>query len=551
MDHRPGSSGIVCDQAVFTCMRSAVGQGYRILATSPGLQRSESAEIATRAPSGDGLCGDAPGECGVSFSALSTGRYALLYSVYAGKEPTGRGGQRTLTRAFVFDAETLAGFHNNPFDVLRAIAAHRSLDAEPDLDRSATTLPQVPLVLRTRPPALDVFARAVGQIGDAWIASILERLLAGEKLVVSAGGDLMALAETIVLSLPSPLRPVLPLSVNLRFSVARMARLNLVRGEAARVQQLARGREIGFLDLESAAPHGTPARDPDREPSPAAPPRPAVRPPALPPNHPLARARRLAAGSRPAAAVAPAPAVNVPPRVTDPWALAAQRYLATARSKELVALTSERFTDADIDAIEQIGGACVDLDNLRTADIGELIDTAAAYANTPAASPLSEELSRQIVRQARERMESRIHDAGRDGLAALWHEMTASSRALQQRNEPADSGASRFADDLALQMIMRMSALAPVQAAGMVFDAADTERFVRSAGQFDRIRADVLAAIARWAAEVVRAGIEQARAVLLDWHRRFPTDTQAAELAVQLEKRLADEGTTADKGATE
>ncbi|MBN1488521.1 MAG: hypothetical protein JXA69_01270, partial [Phycisphaerae bacterium] len=118
-----GAKVVGIDQAIFTCIRTPMGQGYRVVAASRGLRAKESSEIVTHAPSGDGLCDEGPEPVGISFYPLQSGRFCILHSRYAGAEPTGRGGQRAYTRAFVLDAEQLARFGNSPFQVLRAAYA--------------------------------------------------------------------------------------------------------------------------------------------------------------------------------------------------------------------------------------------------------------------------------------------------------------------------------------------------------------------------------------------------------------------------------------------
>ena len=89
------SASVTCDQAIYTCIKSPTGQGYRIISASPGLEPSERGEILRRTPAVNGLCIDDADAIGVSFFPLSSGRHAILHTCHAGMEPTGRGGRRT------------------------------------------------------------------------------------------------------------------------------------------------------------------------------------------------------------------------------------------------------------------------------------------------------------------------------------------------------------------------------------------------------------------------------------------------------------------------
>jgi len=355
------SAAVTCDQAIFTCIRSALGQGYRIVAASSGLHHTESAEIASRSPSGDGLCDNTPAAFGVAFAPLSTGRYAVLHSTYAGKEPTGRGGLRAYTRAFILSDDALRRFHNNPFDVLRAAEAAGLLrvDLAP-----ARTLPPARLVAGTR-RAGSCFAPALERVGHAWIAHCVEKLLSNETVIVHAAGDLPAVAEAVLLSMPGILRPAIPLSAGIRFSIARLGRLTVLNGEAARTQQAVRGRSLTFADTTRTPPH--------------------------PPEH--------------------------------PWALAVQQFLTSARTDHLLSLTGDAFNEADVAELERIGNACLDLHNLDTAQPAEVIDTAAVYLDRPVRCPLGETLSRRIIERARGRLNILLSQADAVELAGIWRDL--------------------------------------------------------------------------------------------------------------------------------
>jgi len=357
---------VLCDQAVFTSARSPLGpQGYRIIAAGEHLSSRECSEIVTHAPSGDGLCDDAPAAEGLAFYRLSSGRCCVLHSRYAGKEPSGRGGRRTYTLAFVLDEAGFARFHGNPFEVVRAA---RSLGA---LNQEVTTrpsLPQLRLPCPPRPGGAASVDRSVAGIGARWISHLAGRLLDGQTIIADTEMDRLALAEAVVLVIPAPLRSSVSLAANLRFSVGRCGRLTVVREDVGRMRQLMRGREVWVERI-----------GPDRGPP-------------APPDH--------------------------------PWAALAERFLCRGRQGRLLDLAAQ-FGPDDVAAIDRIVAACIDLDNMESASAAELVDTAAAWLDRRQTSPLERKLAETLLANVRERLESAAGRTAEEDLVDFWHELLA------------------------------------------------------------------------------------------------------------------------------
>ena len=102
---------LTCDHAIFTSIRTPMGEGYRIVSASRGLRGDEKQAITRFSPSHEGLCiaekptTDVAGAEGVAFYPLPSGRLCVAASCRAGAEHTGRGGQRVYTYNVVFDTE--------------------------------------------------------------------------------------------------------------------------------------------------------------------------------------------------------------------------------------------------------------------------------------------------------------------------------------------------------------------------------------------------------------------------------------------------------------
>ncbi len=117
---------LYCDQAIFTSVRTAMGEGYRIIAASPGLRTDEKQAVTRNSPSHEGLCASQQTDAydgwpiaAASIYKLTSGRLCVALSCSAGAEHTGRGGQRIYTHSVVFAAEEFAHCGFNAFHVLR------------------------------------------------------------------------------------------------------------------------------------------------------------------------------------------------------------------------------------------------------------------------------------------------------------------------------------------------------------------------------------------------------------------------------------------------
>ena len=76
---RSAGDGVVqVERAVFTSMRSPMGEGYRIVAASNGICADERREILRCAPSHGSLCDSSPGATGLASFGLDNGRRCIF-----------------------------------------------------------------------------------------------------------------------------------------------------------------------------------------------------------------------------------------------------------------------------------------------------------------------------------------------------------------------------------------------------------------------------------------------------------------------------------------
>ncbi len=206
-----------CDQGVFTSIPSPMGSGYRLVSASRGIDPKEKQHIITRCPSHGSLCSEEIGAEGVSFYGLPSGRFCIAHSCNAGKEHTGRGGQRIYTRIVVLDADALWAFNCNPFEVVRSLL--KIQDAEPNLKPPANPPPlELPVCSSHESTRLE---QCVRSLGAGWLAAVVDRVIGESSIIMTTELDAIALAEAVVLSLPKPGRRTASLSAGLKFSMGR------------------------------------------------------------------------------------------------------------------------------------------------------------------------------------------------------------------------------------------------------------------------------------------------------------------------------------------
>jgi len=248
---------LLCDQAIFTSVRTPMGEGYRVIAASKGVKANEKQAITRNSPSHDALCvglDDARDNepVAAAFYPLETGRLALSLSGFAGSEHTGRGGGRVYTTIIVFDRDGVRACGFNPFHILRALLVSGA--CRPRL-KPATVLPELSLSVtvtdevRLAPPPLapDVRVRVLRNLFDA------------RPTVVNTVSCWLETAEALLLALPGPLRMETSFSAGIQFSLSRMHRLGLLSDRQGKAKLRTTGQKVQYVD-----PDVTDATAPER-----------------------------------------------------------------------------------------------------------------------------------------------------------------------------------------------------------------------------------------------------------------------------------------------
>ena len=258
---------VPCDQAVFTSVRTPMGEGYHLIAASAGLTSEEKTEITKRSPSHNGLCGAGDQAAAVAFYALPTGRLCAAWSYPAGREHSGRGGLRVYTRVAVFNDASLSAFVYNPFNVFRAmeVCGLGTPELKPD-----KTLPVLPLPAK-HTKREDETTAGIRRVGLDWLSYILTNVGprptvgpafqpverspdAGQWVILAGDDDLRCVIEAALLGAPGPLRKNVSFACGLKFSIGRAFTLTGITGDTSATERLIRGHPFVLLHPSADTP---------------------------------------------------------------------------------------------------------------------------------------------------------------------------------------------------------------------------------------------------------------------------------------------------------
>jgi hypothetical protein len=237
---------LLCDRTIFTSLPSRIGEGYRLVAWSPGLRPEERQELTRRAPSHGSLTGDAELPRGlILFRLQASGRTGWGFTRVAGAEHTRRGGGRVWTDFLLGDAADVArqGFHPNE--------VHASLAAAAPLKPPLGTSP-LPRVGITRIGSGAAALR--GERGARVAAATASLLLAGQPCVIAAGVDAPDLLEDALRMIPGSLRSGIEACAGFRFSPSRGVKVTITDRIDQDALRATRGQGVACVDLEKQMP---------------------------------------------------------------------------------------------------------------------------------------------------------------------------------------------------------------------------------------------------------------------------------------------------------
>lgn len=341
--HQPKHAGPVsADQAVFTSIRTPTGEGYRIIAASPGVRPDERAEITRRAPSHDSL--SSPDEAAVGLIAfrMPAGRYCVGYCQCAGQEHTARGGFRVHTTFAVLAPEAFAAFGNDPTCVHAAIG--RQVHGQPVL-KQLPAIDPLPLDPQARPGP-----HAAPRDETAAALALASAALSGESLLVCGFDGGPASLAALYAAMPRSARPAVSLALGIKFSPTRQTQLNLTTQPAQDADRLLRGLRMTCMNWASPSTGD--------------------------------------AG------------------IWSPWIEFVQRRASWGRVADVAALTASMNEAMPAESLRRVAALCDDLEAILIADLPRLEKLVVKYRNHRPASATEAGLLQRFEKAARVRQEA-------------------------------------------------------------------------------------------------------------------------------------------------
>lgn len=279
MDHRPGLTAavpaadpVLVDQAIFTSVPSPMGEGYRIIAASPGVHVEEKAELTRRAPSHASLSSCDPQATALLAFPLASGRHCVAVTLMAGTEHTARGGLRVYTHFALLTPPAYIRLGANPVRVhaglIDALGTEPVLNPNPRLEQ--LRLPVAPpheagaARFKTPLPAeTDIPESTQGNTDQADVAAqVCLDLFEGQRVLVVGARDEHDLLSRVLVSLPLAVRRNLAVSAGLKYAPARELKLCLTAHHEGETRRIVRGRNIRLLDVDAVPPRSPSAYDP-------------------------------------------------------------------------------------------------------------------------------------------------------------------------------------------------------------------------------------------------------------------------------------------------
>jgi len=254
-----GARVMHAEQAVFTSIRSPMGEGYRIVAASRGISPDEKRELVQSAPSHGSLCDSSPRATGLASFALNSGRRCIFLSRNGGTEHTGRGGCRVLTWVLVMEPEVFRRFRCDPFEVEGVVLR----ETEGKLPGTSPARME-PIAL---PAENDRRAAHADQLGTPpkrdlnQVTHVLSAMLAQRRTLVVGAPSPRAVLRLVLSATPAARRQRLSVSYGLKFSPGRRYEFILADASPSEIERVVRDHEIDVIRWESLS---TPARSPFR-----------------------------------------------------------------------------------------------------------------------------------------------------------------------------------------------------------------------------------------------------------------------------------------------
>jgi hypothetical protein len=503
-------SMIPFEQAIFTSVRTPMGEGYRIIAASAGLKSDEKQTITRNSPSHDSLCarseasdtGSGASGYAVSYYALPTGRQCVGLSYPAGAEHTGRGGERVYTHVVVFAAEEGQRIGFNPFAVARAM-----IDAgmnEPQL-KPPPKLPEVTLSFCSA--HLEPSNASLASVPPVLRRQVLTALLDQQLLAVNVGDGWCETAEAIWLGLPGPLRQRLALSAGLKFSLGRAHNLQLLFDDKGVVKARATGQRVQYLDVLHEATESESAAAP------------------------------------------------CSPDGSSAWISFVERHWQRGEFPRLAQRTSQPFGDVSPTARERVGRLYNTIDDLRQQEADVLLRVAGEHLEREPNCPVEANITQELIDVAQSNLLSRFERVAWPEQQPLWKQAVQLWRRCPR--------GTALAWPVVERMLRGLCSVEPLSAAEAARDIANELPSSADRDTHTALISHVLARLADWAEKLAVAcahscggadesqrerDVERFRAVVARW-RHQPVESTLTDRLVELCEKMTPSACTPDRNS--
>lgn len=209
------------EQAIFTSCKTRRGQGYHVVAKSPGLTGEMVKSLNRWCPSHSSLLTPSLDESSLNFHPLTSSFFALSRTVYGGKEYSRRGGLEVATMVVVAARENFAGYDNHPLRLARVARALGHLRWQPSFAERLS-----PIELPDSEYSESIFC---SDCSPGNHDSIINELIAGKSIALVAESDGIAWLEAAISGLPRERRLELHFATGLKWSKQRPFRLQLMK----------------------------------------------------------------------------------------------------------------------------------------------------------------------------------------------------------------------------------------------------------------------------------------------------------------------------------
>lgn len=234
------------DQAIFTSARTEHGDGYQLVARSPGVTADQARELAVWGPSHDALYSRKGEPSSVNFQRLKCGTYCVSKTVASGDEYSNRGGARIYTQFLLVCPADWARFANNPFAIIRAAWAKGILAV---VENPSATLEPFTLAGRSARVDNGSLTQFASWIGPDGARRLVSAAMAPEVQLIAGVTDYEMLFRGLLNCFPVECRTELTFTTGLRYSPRRPFHLAPLIGDAAEKRRAARYEGAALVDL--------------------------------------------------------------------------------------------------------------------------------------------------------------------------------------------------------------------------------------------------------------------------------------------------------------